>query len=414
MACGEAAFFGSVIVVISSEQSGSAANESGDESLHSKGRGRLADLGLIGLLVGVCYWLVWPVGEYAILDDWAFNKSLSFLNERSELRILHWNPMSLVGHVLWGWLFTTLFGASFTVTKLSVVALHVVEMFAVARWLRWCGVPSRGVWLAVLALMFHPLHFLHCYTYDTDIPAITWQVLGLYCVARGFAAEPRRCGLLLLGSALLGWSGWTRQHGVVAWLAVATYLVVCERRLLLRREGWCALLPGAALMASFLGWYRFLHGPTDVFQMSMQQVREFTLNPPWSSLPEIGLTYVVYFGGVVAVMAVALPMSEWRRLDRRSIILGLVMLWLLINMIAHFYLEWGLLFPYLRNVVTPFGLFVPDTYLLGSRDVLWRQPVAWIIMALSVLGCIALIQRLIAADWYLCEQGQRPLRSFAD
>ncbi len=34
-------------------------------------RGALADLGLIGLLVGVCYVLVWPVGEYAIVDDWA-------------------------------------------------------------------------------------------------------------------------------------------------------------------------------------------------------------------------------------------------------------------------------------------------------------------------------------------------------
>ena len=106
------------------------------------GRGRPSysawwDLAVIALLVGLCYWLVWPVGEYAILDDWAFNKSLSILHERGELRILHWNPMSLAGHVLWGWLFTKLFGVSFTVTKLSVVALHVLEMFVLARWLRW-------------------------------------------------------------------------------------------------------------------------------------------------------------------------------------------------------------------------------------------------------------------------------------
>jgi hypothetical protein len=384
---------------------------------HSFPRAPWADLAIISTLVAVCYWLVWPVGEYAILDDWAFNKSLSFLNERGELRILHWNPMSLVGHVLWGWLFTTLFGVSFTITKLSVVVLHVVEMFAVARWLRWCGVPSRGVWLAVLALMFHPLHFLHCYTYDTDIPAITWQVLGLWCVARGLAASTPphpgplpRCGgegderrralcWLLAGSALIGWSAWTRQHGLVAWLAVATYLVVCERRLLLRREGWCALLPGATLVIGFWGWYRFVHGPTDVFEVSMRQAREFAENPPWSSLPEIGLTYAVYLGSFVAALAVALPMSEWRRLGRRSVVVGLLALWLMANLIVYFYFERSLLFPYLRNVLTPFGVFTPNTYLLGTPERLWGQPMALGITALSVLGGIALLQRFSDADW---------------
>lgn len=429
----------------------------GGESLrdsHSFQQRPWADLAIISTLVGVCYWLVWPVGEYAILDDWAFNKSLSFLNERGELRILHWNPMSLAGHVLWGWLFTKLFGATFTVTKLSVVVLHVVELLVVVRWLRWCGVPSRGVWLAVLALMFHPLHFLHCYTYDTDIPAITWQLLGLFCLARGLASSvpihwqrvceqadlqaswvvsvppfstdtgitggltlPRspmdshtrnqnvRAGngrdlcWLLLGSALIGWSAWTRQHGLVAWLAVVSYLVVCDRRLLLRREGWCALLPGAALLVGVWCWYQLHHGPTDVFRISMQQTHDFTRDPPWSSLPEIGMTYAVYLGSFVAALAVALPLPEWQRIGRRGVTLGLMALWLMSNLIGYFYFERSLLFPYMRNVITPFGLFAPNTYLLGSAEVRWGPPLAWVITVLSVLGSIALLQRFSETEW---------------
>ena len=376
---------------------------------HSLARraGMKSDFAVIAALIGVCYWLVWPVGEYAILDDWAFNKSLSFLNERGELRILHWNPMSLIGHVLWGWLFTTLFGASFTVTKLSVVVLHLAEMFALARWLRWCGVPSRGVWLAVLALMFHPLHFLHCYTFDTDIPAITWQLLGLLCVARGLAADQPRCGLLLLGSSLIGWSTWTRQHGVVAWLAVATYLVICERRFLIRREGWCALIPGGVLIAGFTGWYQLVHGPTDVFEVSMRQTHEFAANPPWSSLPEIGLTYAIYLGSFVAALAVALPLCAWRRLQRRSVVVGLFSLWLLSNLVVYFYVERSFLFPYLRNVITPFGLFAPNTFLLGAREMRWGEPTAWVITVLSVLGVIVLLQRLTDAEWRAAERPRR-------
>ena len=128
---------------------------------------------------------------------------------------------------------------------------------------------------------------------------------------------------MLAGSALIGWSAWTRQHGLIAWLAVGTYLVIWERRLFWRREGWCVWLPGATLIAGFTVWYRFVHGPTDVFEVSMRQVREFVGNPPWSSLPEIGLTCAVYLGSFVAALAVALPMSEWRRLGRRSVVVGL-------------------------------------------------------------------------------------------
>lgn len=369
---------------------------------HSFQQSPWSDLAIISTLVGVCYWLVWPVGEYAVLDDWAFNKSLSFLNERGELRILHWNPMSLIGHVLWGWLFTALFGSSFTVTKLSVVVLHVLELFVLVRWLRWCGVPNRGVWLAALALMFHPLHFLHCYTYDTDVPAIIWQLVGLWCIARGLAAEPKRCELLLLGSVLVGWSAWTRQHGVVAWLAAATYMSIWERRLIFRRQGWYALMPGAALVIAFLGWYRFVHGPTEVFEVSMQQAYEFAINPPWTSLPRIGLTYAVYLGSFVAVLAVSLPIAAWRHLKRRSVILGLVMLWLLTNLIYYFYFERNLLFPYMRNELTPFGFFDPNSIVLGSSDRLWGHPTAWAITALSVLGFIALWQRFSDADWRSC------------
>lgn len=204
---------------------------------------------------------------------------------------------------------------------------------------------------------------------------------------------------MLAGSALIGWSAWTRQHGLIAWLAVGTYLVIWERRLFWRREGWCVWLPGATLIAGFTVWYRFVHGPTDVFEVSMRQVREFVGNPPWSSLPEIGLTCAVYLGSFVAALAVALPMSEWRRLGRRSVVVGLFTLWLMVSLIVYFYFERSVLFHDMRNVLTPFGLFVPNTYLLGSKPVLWGQTIAWGVTVLSALGLIALLQRIGGLEW---------------
>ena len=43
----------------------------------------------------------------------------------------------------------------------------------------------------------------------------------------------------------------------------------------------------------------------------MQQTWDFASHPPWSSLPEIGLTYAVYLGSFVAALGVSLPMSAW-------------------------------------------------------------------------------------------------------
>ena len=185
-----------------------------------------------------------------------------------------------------------------------------------------------------------------------------------------------------------------RMPWVVGLLAVATYFALWERKRAFRREVVFALFPGVTLIAGFWCWYQFWHGPTDVFQMSMQQTRAFVADPPWSHLPEIGMTYAVYLGSFVAALAIALPLSEWRNLGRRATMLGLVCVWLLVNAVVFAFLDRNLLFPYMRNVISPWGVFSPNTFLLGSRELLFGQPVAWCMTALSVVGCVALIQRL--------------------
>lgn len=112
----------------------------------------------------------------------------------------------------------------------------------------------------------------------------------------------------------------------------------------------------------------------------------------------------MYLGGFVAALAVALPMSDWRRVGRRSVVVGLFVLWLMANLIVYFYFERSLLFPYMRNVITPFGAFVPNTYLLGSQSILWGQPTACVVTVLSALGLIALLQRVSGLEWQPCER----------
>src|SRR5258708_32151106 len=99
---------------------------------------------IILALIAASYLLVWPVGEYPFNDDWAYFWSLEHLVDKGRVKILDWNPMSLVGHLAWGQLFTALFGLSFSVTKLSVVALAMIESVVLLRLLRYCDV-ARGL-----------------------------------------------------------------------------------------------------------------------------------------------------------------------------------------------------------------------------------------------------------------------------
>lgn len=348
-------------------------------------------------LVGVCYWLVWPVGPYAILDDWAFNVSLRNFHERGVLRVLDWNPMSLVGHLLWGELFVRLFGMSFTVTKLSVVAMHAIECVVLMRWLRWCGVGTAGAVMALLALMFHPLHFQMCYSYDTDITALVTQFAGMALIARGLSAEPALFRSLLAGSLMIGWSFCTRQHGATALLAVGSYLVLWDRRRLFGATGIVALAPAAVMMGTFWAWYQFVHLPTATFTASSQRMLAFFQQPPWADLPMIVLTYAVYLGSFVMAAAVALPLSTWRSMAPPAKWIAGSFAAGLLALIFTLYVRDNVLFPYLWNTVTPYGLYGIDEYLLGSRPVLWGEPLAWVITLVCTAGIVAFGASLLNA-----------------
>src|SRR5690242_19123065 len=78
-------------------------------------------------LVVLSYVAVYPVGEYAILDDWRYVKSLEHLQVDGQFKILDWCQTALVGHLVWGAVFTVPFGLSFTVTKLAVVVAAALQ-----------------------------------------------------------------------------------------------------------------------------------------------------------------------------------------------------------------------------------------------------------------------------------------------
>ena len=60
-----------------------------------------------------------PVGEFPLIDDWAYSRDVHGLLDTGGYRTLGWGPESLVTHVLLGALFCLPTGFSFTALRLS-------------------------------------------------------------------------------------------------------------------------------------------------------------------------------------------------------------------------------------------------------------------------------------------------------
>ena len=315
--------------------------------------------------------LVWPVGEYLILDDWAFAKSLEHLHKHGELVVLDWNPMTLTGHLLWGLLFTKLFGYSFLVTKIAVGCAGALVSLS-AYWIsKRHGAHPTIALIAGLAILLNPLFLIHLFMYMTDVTGLMWQWLSLGCLSLGFSKPGRRREWLLVASSVLwGLAFLTRQHGVTVPVAFGAYILIFDRSLFHWGIIGRTFLPGIWVAANGFVWQSLTQGNTKSFRASSSLVREFVLNPPWFDLPYICWCYFIYIGLFAAPLVLSIRWSDLRPLSLRKLFLMIAATWVGLFLFIHYSMN-GRRFPYVRNVITPWGAFQPQEFVTGDRDLLW-------------------------------------------
>ena len=119
-------------------------------------------------------------GEFTLIDDWAYSKSVRDLSEFGVFKIYDRIAITFVSNLLWGSLFTKVFGFSFFVLRLSTVIAGGVLIYTFYRWLGLLTGNRKLQLFCTLLLAFNPLFYVLSTTFMTDIFFLMNACISLY------------------------------------------------------------------------------------------------------------------------------------------------------------------------------------------------------------------------------------------
>ena len=349
-------------------------------------QGPAAPVALLTLFWLAMIVLVDPRGDFPLNDDWACARAVETLAREGVLRIPGWLSMSAVAEILWGWLFRSIFGASFAVLRASTLTLSLAGVLATYGALREGSVRRWVAFAAAAGLAANPIYLVMSCTFMTDVPFCAFAAVALLffvrCLRRPTTPD------LVLGILFATIATLTRQFGLVLPLAFgAAHLIrrpwrtgrlvtaavpaVVSGGVLLIYQKWLAATAGLPLA------YR---SPGARIQMFLSYgAREIVIYTLWS------IVVLLVYSGLYA-----LPVLPFVRLPRRGALRWALPGWLAASVVITGYMakiDW--LMPITGNILWESGLG-PGTLRDVYIDTLPHLPVLprslWFIMTFFAIA----------------------------
>lgn len=192
-----------------------------------------------------------PRGNFPLLDDWSYGRSVKELVEQGRLAYDGWNTPTLTFQVLYGALFCLPFGFSFESLRAATLVAALAGGLATYALLREGGAGKRVATFGCLAVFVNPGYFQHAFTFMTDVPFTALAVLAAVLFVRSMRTGSWRH--VVYGTIVAACATLVRQPGIAIPFAYGLALIVANglvRRTLLR-----AVLPFAFVLGVLL-----LHG----------------------------------------------------------------------------------------------------------------------------------------------------------
>ena len=371
-------------------------------NLTSRKRALWTLTGLIALWLGMIV-LAWPLGEFPTNDDWCYSRGVYSLVEQGHLALPPgWAAMTLIGHVLWGALFSVPFGFSFIALRVSTLVMGAAGIAGTYLLFREWKLSQVTALLGAATVAFNPIYFELSATFMTDVPFYTVSVFSVIFFLRYWNTRKRL--ELWTGLGLAIFATLIRQVGVLiplAWGCAEIYRSGIRWRILWR-AAWPGMLAIAVLMV-----YQFFVAPNFGFAgVENPRVKNVAKGLLRGS-PDVILDFLDQ--GLVVFMYLGLFLVPWTMLAGYRILRDRVwrnqqFLWT--TFISAFAIGSGLLLrdnsimPLSRNILYNLGLGPPtlrDVYLMKLPNLPMAPAWTWIVLTvIAALGAITVLQAVMA------------------
>ncbi len=389
-----------------------------EKNLYDMIRPLLTPTVILLLLWGMAILIINPVGEFMVNDDWSFLKTLETLKKEGRMVDTGWGPIghpggpSLIPHLIWGLVFTKIWGFSLTTLRISVLIMGIVGSFGLLMLLRVSGVSPRLSLWATLALIFNPLFLSQCFTFMTDITFVSLAIFSILFLHLG--VQRSRLLLIVVGLLLALVAILTRQIGIVIPIGFVTACFVHPKGRELGRPKMLFLAVSITVIP-WLGYEFFLYliGSTPITKH--QVVHKILAYPLTKGFPGylgflcshlfIAMCYACFLVSPV----LALRYGQYLRSNIFRYFLGALTAAFIILEVA---ILAGLVDPpvvFYRNVIFDFGIgpiLLKDTYIMGiERTATISTPLFYLLVYWAVLTVVVVIvlgisslRRLLKSD----------------
>jgi hypothetical protein len=178
----------------------------------------IIDVALIAFLWCASSTVVNPVGNFPLIDDWSFGRTVRHLLESGDYRP-EWASMPLITNVLWGALFCLPGGVNFTTLRLSTLIASLLALAGSYVLVRDLQQPRWLAFVITLTLGFNPIYYALSHTFMTDVPFTALAIWTSIFFARSLTS--RSNFEMFMGTALALAATLSRQLALSIPLAFA-------------------------------------------------------------------------------------------------------------------------------------------------------------------------------------------------
>ncbi len=191
-------------------------------------------LGALGIIYVVMLFIVNPVGEFPLNDDWVYAKPVSLIVNHHPYFIGDMYSAVLIAQAFWGTLFCLLGrGFSFTALRFSTIVLGLAGA-VIFYFLVYDFSKNRKIsFLAALLLMINPLYFSLSNTFMTDVPFVATTLFSIFFFVKYINAPQLK--FLIWATLFSIFAALIRQFGVLIPIAFGVCEIIIQKKSLANR-----------------------------------------------------------------------------------------------------------------------------------------------------------------------------------